>query len=64
MADAILRMTKPGLAAESQRAVKVASSGTQHQLKSAVRNCVACRRAGNQGKGLQNNAGGQGGVSE
>jgi hypothetical protein len=40
MADAILRMTKPGLVAEPQRAVKVASSSTQHQLKSAVHPCV------------------------
>jgi pilus assembly protein CpaF len=39
MADAIIHMTKPGLrppAAEPQRPLKVASSGTQHQLKSAV----------------------------
>jgi hypothetical protein len=32
MADAILRMTKPGLAAEPQRAVKVACSSTLYQF--------------------------------
>jgi pilus assembly protein CpaF len=39
MADAIIHMTKPGFrppAAEPQRAAKVASSSSQHQLKSAV----------------------------